>query len=414
MKTFALLFLILLIFPMISAIEFEVNQEFSQGETLMAKISGNFLQPIQKSNIFFYRGHVNIPMEYDIKEINDDFYIYALLSGKEPNNYSIVLEDARYMKGNEISEEDVKRNFTITTEIADFSVNPGFAISNDFSIEVQNLQDNEITIEIKTKEDTNASGETYRNSIVLKSGQIQDIDFLFELEESIFKIIELSTENSKYDIPAEIPATETPEQEIFKFEPDGFIVTANTSTETKRTIYLYNTGDEPLTDITLDLSNSLQNYVTISEESISEIDAHSNVPIALTFLSDEEFEIQGHLKARQGDQIIYSQISLNFLIDYIPSEDPDPNYTQQTCAERGYPICSDNERCSSDEIFQARDNNCCVGFCEETEDSDPSGKIIGFVILIVVVGFLIWFIKKKYKGAKKPVNLLKVAKGKKK
>ena len=414
MKTIAFLFLLLLILPTILAVEFEMNKEFSQGETLMARVSGNFLNPLQKSNVFFYRAHVNIPIVYNIREINNEYYIYALLSGKEPNNYSISLENIRYMKGSEISEENIKQNFTITNEIADFSVTPGFAHTTDFSLEVQNLQDNEITIEIKTKASTNASGETYQTPIVLKSGQKQEIDFLFESAEPVFKIIELSTPNLKYNIPAGIPATAFPEQEIFKFEPKKFSLTTNTTTETKRTIYLYNTGDEPLQDITLSLSNLLKNYVTISQETISKIEPNSNIPIELTFLSEDEFEVQGHIKARQGDQIIYSQISIIFLKGYIASEDPDPEYTTQTCAERGYPICSSGEICSTDETIRAKDDVCCVGNCQGKEKPSPTGKIIGFAILIIAFSFTIWFLKKKYKGAKKPANLLKIAKGKKK
>ncbi len=361
MKLFAFLFLFFLIFPTILAIEFEISEEFAQGETLMARVSGNFLQPLQKSNVVFYRAHVQIPLEYNLREINDEYYIYALLAGKEQNNYSIALENIKYMKGSEISEEDIKRNFTINNQTADFSVNPGFANTNEFSIEVQNLQDREITIEIKTKENVNASGEKYQEPINLKSGQKQEIDFLFNLQESEFKIIELSTENLIYNIPADIPATEIQEQEIFKFEPEQFTVSVPTNSETKRTIYIYNTGDEALEDITISLSNSLENYATISEETINRIAPNSNIPLDLTFLSSEEFEVSGHIKARQADQIIYSQISIIFLANYTAPEVPQPEYTTQTCAERGYPICSNNELCSSEEIIRAKDNVCCVG-----------------------------------------------------
>ena len=410
MKPIVVLFLIFLILPIISAIEFDVKEEFSQGETLMAKVSGNFLQPLQKENVFFYRAHVKIPLEYDIKKLDNEYYIYALLSGKQKNNYSISLEGIKYMKGSEIIEEDIKRNFTINNQTADFSIKPGFANTNIFSIEVWNLQDKEITIEIKTKEDTNSSGEEYQSPINLKSGQKQEIDFFFE--EPMFQIIELSTEDLIYNIPADIPTLEIPEQEIFMFEPKEFPVSSNTSTETKRTIYIHNTGDEPLTDITISLSNLLENYVTLSKEAINKIAPGSNVPIELIFFSEEEFEIQGHIKARQGDKIIYSEISVIFLDNYVPPEEPQQESTIQTCAEKGYPICSNNEVCNSEEIIRAKDGICCVGTCQEKETSS-AGVIIGVLILIVITGFLIWFFKTKYKGAKNPINLLKIAKGKK-
>jgi len=94
---------ILLILPVISGVEFDMKSEFNQGETLMAKISGNFVEPILKENIFFYRGHVRISIEPYIAKINDEFYIYASLLGKEANNYSISIQDVKYMVGNKVS-----------------------------------------------------------------------------------------------------------------------------------------------------------------------------------------------------------------------------------------------------------------------------------------------------------------------
>ncbi|MCK4647597.1 hypothetical protein KAT24_01555 [Candidatus Pacearchaeota archaeon] len=413
MKRSVVLILLLLIFPIISAVEFDMKEEFSQGETLMAKVSGNFLLPLQKNNVFFYREHVRIPLEYDIKKIDEDYYIYALLLGKEPKNYSIALENVRYMKGGEMSEENIIRNFTINNQTADFSINPGFASGTEFSITVQNLQDNKITIEVKTKESTNISGGTYQESIILKSGQEKNIDFVFEVQEPVFKIIELSTENLNYEILASIPATEIQKEEVFKFEPQTLIISAPTDSETEKTIYLYNTGDEELTDIIISLSNSLENYVTISEESIDKLDANSNMPIELIFSSEEEFELEGHIKAKKGEDIIYAPISIKFLADYIPTEEPPQNYTTKTCAEMGYSICKTNEECSSSNVVYAKDDVCCIGTCK-TKETTSTGKIIGIVILIIIIVAGIWFYKKKYKKAKKPVNLLKIAKTKKK
>ncbi len=410
MKKLIFLLLLLLIFPIISAVEFNIKEEFSQGETLMAKVSGNFLLPLQKDNVFFYRGHVRMPVEYGIKKINEDYYIYALLIGKEPRNYSIALENIRYMKGGEISEESIIRNFTINNQTADFSINPGFASGTEFSIEVQNLQEGQITIQVKTKDEINISGETYQEPITLRSGQKEDIDFIFETPEPIFKIIELSTENLKYEIPASIPITEIQVEEIFKFEPQTLIVSAPTNSETERTIYLYNTGDEEITDITISLSDSLKPYVNISQISVEKLDANSNIPIKLTFLSEEEFELEGYVQAKQGGRTIYSQLSIKFLIDYVPPEEPPQEYRTKTCAEMGYAICDRNEKCSGD-VIDAKDNGCCVGSCRIKEESQ-TGKIIGIILLIAIIGIGIWFYKKKYKKAKKPVDLLKVAKGK--
>ena len=75
----------------------------------------------------------------------------------------------------------------MNNQIADFSINPGFASGTEFSIEVQNLQDAKITIEVKTKAYTDILEETYYESVTLKSGQKKDIDFIFEVQEPVFK-----------------------------------------------------------------------------------------------------------------------------------------------------------------------------------------------------------------------------------
>ena len=58
MKKVLIIFLALFLFPIISAVEIEMKDNFDQGETLIAKISGNFYEAISEENVIFYRGHV--------------------------------------------------------------------------------------------------------------------------------------------------------------------------------------------------------------------------------------------------------------------------------------------------------------------------------------------------------------------
>ncbi len=111
---------ILFAVPLISAVEFSMKENFKQGETLMARISGNFLEPILWENIFLYRGHVRIPLEPYVTNIEGDYYIYSQLLGKAPNNYSLSIENVKYMKGAKISEEPIVKNFSISNITADF------------------------------------------------------------------------------------------------------------------------------------------------------------------------------------------------------------------------------------------------------------------------------------------------------
>ena len=328
---------LILILPLMSAVEVNMKTEFNQGETLMAEISGNFLEYLEKENIFFYREHVKIPLDYNMAKIDDKYYIYAQLGDKAPNNYSLRIENARYMQGVNVVEEDIIKNFIITEDLADFRINPGFIIADEsFTIEVQNLRAFKIEIDINENETTTGGGlfeslfrgiQGSEGDIELFSGEIKDLEFDLGNETS-FSLIELSTENITYKIPVYIFVIKTIETEE---------------------------------------QNESEEETTTEEEE------------ELETTEEEEDEIK----------IV----------------------STKTCAEENGTICGDNEICNAT-IIQARDATCCLDICQVIE-KDNTGKILGWSMVVIIVVFVIWFFKVKYKGAKKEINLLKIAKGKK-
>ncbi len=341
MKKTILIFL-LLILPLMSAVEVDMKTEFAQGETLMAGISGNFLDYLEKENIFFYREHVKIPLEYDLVKIDDQYYVYAQLGDKTPNNYSLRIENIRYMQGVNIIEEDIIKNFIITEDSADFRINPGFIISDEsFTIEVQNLQDFKIEIDVKENK-TKTGGSLFEslfrdlggseNSIELFSGEIKDLQFDLGNETS-FRFVELSTENMTYEIPVYV-----------------FVIEVIETQEENKS------------------SESSEEETTSEEEEETETSSEEK---------EEEIKI----------------------------------VSTKTCEEETGTICKGKEKCNGT-IVQARDATCCIDTCKEIE-KDNTGKILGWSMVIIILVFVIWFFKTKYKRAKKEINLLKIAKGKK-
>ncbi len=425
-----------------SAVEIDMKSDFSQGETLMAKVSGNFLEPISKENIFFYRdGHIRIPLEYNVGKINDEFYIYALLADKEPyNNYSLVIKNVEYMKGSQVSEEEITKAFSIINNTADFSINPGFIITNgNFFLEIQNLQENKITVQVKTEETSEQEPEQgnkseneseedgglfgffgngniilnpEENSFTLKSGEIKEILFeVKDIDKSSLKIVELITDNFKYEIPIYIFTEEETEKEIgIKFDPSELNLSLPTDSNATRIIYFYNTGDETLENIYLSVSDSLNTYLNISTTKVDELEKNSSIRIELYIFSKEENQILGNIRAYTSDESFstYLTVSLNFLENYIPPEEETP--LTKTCLELGGIKCSAGEECNT-ETINAKDGTCCLGTCEEIKESNL-GLIIGIILLIIVAGIVAWFFIKKYRGAKKKVDLLKIARGK--
>ncbi len=426
MKKILIFFALFLVLasPLLSAIQFEMKESFAREEVLMAKLSGEFVQPPLRENIFFYRGHVGIAMDAQISKINDDYYIYAPLSGKEPRNYSIVIKDISYMKGSQKITEDLTKNFTITEEYAEFIITPGTIFSkDDFSITLENLQDEPIIITMNLLTITGEEGgisdyeddEDYEFTV--KPGK-QTINFKLEsLSESTSKLMTFSTKNLNYTIPVSLYIDEQSEQsKVFAFDiwPEEFDLTIPTFDNLTKLVYIYNTGTGLLTDIKLKVSDSLKPYVTISEDRFGQILPNSNANLNLSIVSGSEKTISGKIEVSVAEGL-YQELKILIKVkegyELTSEERAVPLSTPETCGDKGK-ICLKSEICEGQEV-PSQDGVCCIGGLCKKKISGTTWKWLGWIILIVLIIVGVWFYLKKYKGFKKPVDLLKIAQGKK-
>ena len=112
-KLIIIIFFIFLIIPFVSPASIQMKQNFKQEETLMANVSGIFINPPSRENILFYKGHTRIAIDAYLGKINETYYIYAPLSGKSPGNYSIKITGISYKKASKTISNDLIKNFTI-------------------------------------------------------------------------------------------------------------------------------------------------------------------------------------------------------------------------------------------------------------------------------------------------------------
>ncbi len=427
--------LILFLLPMLSAAQVDMKSEFKQGETIMAEISGNFIEPLEETNIILYQEHNRIPLDVDLTKIDEKYYVYAQLLDKEEGDYSLKLTDIRYMIINQVIEEDLVQNFTITNETADFSVDPGFVVTETvFSIEIQNLLGHQITVNIKdneTTEDHPAENESSGFLDFLFGDQEDPVEEgrtlnigawnketanfnITNITETTLKTIYISTENTQYEIPVNIIITEEiiqgPGERSFMFSPPSLELTMATNSETTRIVYLYNDGEETLEDINFIISDSIEPYIDLSTDFIGELEENESVQITIYFYSDEvEKVIEGDIRANSSDLYAYLGVLADFVPDYVPLpgeenqtvQDPAtmPPAVLDTCEEMGGVVCSSGEECS-EETQPARNGNCCLAECQEVVEGNPKAKMIGWTIIAALLIALYWFYKTKYKKKK--------------
>lgn len=389
---------------LVSAVETDMKSNFSQGETFLARISGNFVDQVTRENVFFYRGHVKIPVVYDVVKIEDEFYIYAVLAGKTEGNYSLSIEGVRYYRATEIVEDVIALNFTISNETAVFSVNPGVvSTKDDFSVELQNLQDRKITIGISDDSPFVVS----QTSLELKSGEKKNLFFdISESSEKGIVNVEFSSDGFSYTLPVYLDTDKTSgAKKDLQFQPSVVEVSMATDSDAKRVLYLTNTGNETIENIAFIISPLLDSYVTISPTKITSLKPNSTEQIEIKIESGEQEAIlEGKIIAYTENLSASLTLVLDFIGDFVPTEEEEVIVT--TCEELGGKICTEDQECTGDSAY-AKDGVCCLAQSECAESGaglGSSGKWIGWGLLVLALVFLYWFYKRRYRTVerKKP------------
>jgi hypothetical protein len=397
MKKSAFILILLLILPLASAVEFSINEEFKQGETLIGKISGNFIEPVLRENIIFRRGHVKVPMEYDLNKINDEYYLYAVLPETQ-SNYSVSIEEVSYKQGTQVLDDAIIRNFTITEETVPFNVNPGVILTKDFfSLNIQNLAGSSITVETTTNVET--------KSIIIKSGDTEKIEFTIEdFVEPTLESITLASNNFSYEIPVSVflNTSSRPTNKEMRFDPGFLNFTMATNTSQTKVLYLYNLGNTDLRNIELSISGEIAPYVNLSQDKINKLEGGSSVRIDLFAISDEdERSLEGQLRADADGFYAYSALSTNFIKDFVPAggagaEEGEPETLDDSCENLGGSFCADEEECKDNDVAYATDGICCMTSCK-TQKKSSAGKYLGWILVLAAIAGAIWFYVTKYR-----------------
>ncbi len=355
MRKVLLLFVILLI-PFTLAMDFDYNPDIPQGQTAIVKISGGIIDPITKDNIKFYRGHTQTSFDHDVGRIGNAYYLYFQTQNKPLNNYSFVVEGVRhYINGNQISNEDVSQNFTITSGLAYFYINPGFIIDDEnSSIYLKNLNPSTLSVSVNhafgnnlvivAKNNEISSGDSFTLSDV---EELNIYLYLYNTNETTTGTITLSSSSTSYEIPV-----------YFVLSSQGSPFEENTSTTTE---------------------NQTQNETTT--ETKNETDDGSFWDL---------FKKENKTESNVTNSTVIVDENGNVV---------EKDTTLKTCSQLNGSVCLSDQICQDGNVVNAKDSSCCISACVDKTQSN-SGKIIGWVLIGVIVLFLLWF-RAKYKRTRR-------------
>lgn len=386
-----LLFLLLIIFPLTSALELNMDTEIDKGETVIASFSGNFIDPPSREDIHFYRGHTETSFEYDLAKIDNLYYIYFKTTGKSQNNYSINITGVKYI-GDEgtATEEQISKNFKITNKTADFSFSPGFFIvDDDFYIKLQNLKPFNLNVNIKSEFSSGSNkGELtyfYNNQEIadeftLSPSITRNLYIKTEnLPNTTVRIITLSTDNYEYSFPAYISRKIITPPE--KNESEN-------KSEEDEVIKENEEGENIIDDEEINLSENCTFFQALfgkcvlnKTNSTASYNSTKNVSKNSSSNSSLDYEV---IKKGNKTVVIKNGEIIN------------QTGTIKTCSEIKGKICASDQVCKNQTIY-AKDAPCCISECVK-KAAPKNRKALGWIIIIFIIFMILWFFLKKFKG----------------
>ncbi|GEM_PF-2378026 len=404
MKKIPVIILMILLAPLASSLSIDIKPVYQPGETLIAELSGNILEPIEFEDVVFKTGslgNVNVPLEYDVKKLGDSYFIYAVLPSsvqENPKNYSINVLDVLTTLNGVQQKLDIQQNFTISGELIPYSIKPGFvSASSDFDITLISNKDSNIDIETSLPEFP---------VLTLKPG-----DNLFRIKIQSLAEGMNSVSFGQYTIPVYINKISAPPDpsvleinkfKIFPSRIDSIIVFGHAPVYPIR---ITNPGNSTISNIELIYNENLFSITGFSGNLSSEQSVELNISLKDREVSKNISEVL-IVRSQDFEQEIPIEIFFTseaekattpYLTDFSESS------LGKLCKELNGKFCSASQTCSKDTINTIDGNNCCTGVCESPEETDYSwiGWLIGAVVLIVLV-----IIAGRYVKSRKSINPL--------
>lgn len=379
----------------------EMKESYAQKETMLIKITGNFITPPTIENIYFLDVNVRVPLLFDIAKIQDSYFIYAI-SPERPGNYTLRIKDTAYLQGTQTIKEDLKRTFAVQNQSASFNIYPGFLITTGESqVTLENFLPQALPVSF-------SSPFLQSQQEILSSESIKRITLSFFPERNTsFTTLQISGGQQIYELPVIfLQPEEKQETKGLRWSSPEFRVIARKNTQETRTIYVYNVGQAPFSNISLALSQELEPYITFSPSFISELPEGSGRKIELIVQAKNEGTIEGELLAETESEAFILPIIL-----YIVSNQTYQNITQGrnntlpiedqplACQEKNGVFCNTTQECIGN-VEYVLEGACCLGYCQQQTQPTPlSKRFLGIVLVLIgllTVGWFFWKQRRKY------------------
>jgi len=170
---FAVLVLMTLVFFLgsVSAISTSIKDSYSPGETIITEISGDIRGSITSSNVKLERisnisgSPIFVPRYFELKKLGESYYLW--FDAPEPaENYTLTIKNITTVVSGKVQEIKYQRNFSVSGNLTDYSVSPGFISTNkSFQINAKLNEDYDKQIDLEFLKKTKTTLKPGENTL---------------------------------------------------------------------------------------------------------------------------------------------------------------------------------------------------------------------------------------------------------
>lgn len=376
MKRAIILFiLVVLIAPPSFSLSLDAKQMYQPGETMIAKITGEILEPISKDKVKLVKEGTNNPVgfEYDVKRLGENYFIWGILPlNTQTTSYTLTIDDISTTINGVPNKTSIKQNIILNGSTIRYTINPGFIISEkEFSMVFILNDDLSQTIQTSFPQ---------RETINLFPGENKITFGISNLNEG-FQIVNFGI----YDVPMYISRNYNPR---LVFLPSLLSSTLLVSKPEPLRFIIINSGNVDLNNVTLSYDNK---KFILYPERIEFLGVNKTLEINLSVKNTGSY-LEDNIIAKFGNVSFNLPIKINFTTNKSQVLIPKINATKLTgyyCSELKGKSCSPSQECTGQIVESIDIKNCCLASCEEQKTSSSFSwagyLIIGLVLIVLVI-----------------------------
>ena len=369
----------LLIIPSAFAISTSIdsNATYQPGQTLIAEITGNILEPITNEDITLKRKNVQVPWEFDVKRLDDKYFLWGIMPNEE-NNYTLYINNIATTVQGKVEEIDFNQSISTQGGLVSYSINPGFiSTKDDFEFDIFLNKDTEESITVSFPEE---------HQITLEPGQ-NTLKFDIDIFEQGFHSIQIGM----YNIPVLIIKIESEQTFLptLRFYPRNIDSVVLFNEGMYYPFSIINSEDLEITDLELVYDSDI---FLIKPALPGAIGAGETIDFNLTVLKPNQL-IDKKILLRYGDTEIDFPVFIEYTENIDETKTPylDEGYSETQgyyCIELNGKICSAEQICSGEVVSSLDTTSCCLDSCTSGNEKTSYawiGYLIAAIILIVIV-----------------------------